>query len=72
MNTIVADILELSVADRLQIVEDIWDSIAADAAALPLSEDLKTELDHRLNAYEKDPEEGVSWDELKGRLTRSK
>ena len=72
MNTEVAGILELSVTDRLRIVEDIWDSIAADAAELPLSDDLREELDRRLANYEKNPDEGVSFDELHDRLLRSR
>jgi len=46
-----ADILELSVAERIQMVEDIWDSIAAVPEAVLLSEDQKLELDRRLEAY---------------------
>lgn len=72
MNTLVADILELDVSERLQIVEEIWDSIAADAAEVPISDELKRELDRRSDAYEKAPGEGVSFDELNERLTRSK
>ncbi len=72
MNTSVADILELSVTDRLQIVGDIWNSIAADSSDLPLSEELKKELDLRLDAYEDDSDSGVSWDELEKRLTRTR
>jgi putative addiction module component (TIGR02574 family) len=38
MSTKAADILELSVAERIQMVEDIWDSIAAVPEAVPLIE----------------------------------
>ena len=71
MGTAVTDILELSVSERLQIVEDIWDSIAVEADDLPLSEEFRSELDRRLDAFEENPDEGVRWDELKGRLQRS-
>lgn len=69
MNTSVAEILELSVSDRIRIVGDIWDSIAADSSDLPLSDELKKELDRRLDAYEQDPGGGVSFEELEARLT---
>jgi putative addiction module component (TIGR02574 family) len=72
MNTEIAGILELSVAERLEIVEDIWDSIVADSDELELSEELREELDRRLKAYEDDPGGGVSWEELRDRLIRSK
>jgi putative addiction module component (TIGR02574 family) len=73
MNTRAADILELSVAERIQIVEDIWDSIAAVPEAVPLSEDQKNELDRRLEAYHLNPEAGSPWSEVRERIcSRSK
>ena len=47
MNSRVAEILELSVAERLEIVEDIWDSIVDDSDELPISDELRAELDRR-------------------------
>ncbi len=72
MNTQVEGILELSIADRLRAVGDIWDSIAADSKQLDISDDLKLELDRRLEAYEKDPDAGVTWEELDERLRKSR
>ena len=48
----------LPVADRIRLVEDLWDSIAADQAALPLSAEQRAELDARLKAYEIDGDRG--------------
>ena len=53
MNTQVAEILELSVAEKIQIVEDIWDSISQNPEQLPLSEAEKMELDKRLRITNK-------------------
>ncbi|HVF46651.1 MAG TPA: addiction module protein [Pyrinomonadaceae bacterium] len=72
MSTSVADILELSVAERIEIVEDIWNSIAADSEEPALADDIRAELDDRLKAYQNDPDAGVTWDELSERLTRSR
>jgi putative addiction module component (TIGR02574 family) len=55
-------ILELSVAERIQLAQDIWDSIAADASNLPLTDAQRQELDRRLAAYQADPTGGSSWD----------
>jgi putative addiction module component (TIGR02574 family) len=57
------DYRRLSIAERLQLVEDIWDSIAADAdaAALPLAENEKTLLDERLEDLESHPGGGAPW-----------
>lgn len=42
---------ELPIDERIRIVEDLWDSIAADQEALRLTADQKAELDRRLDAY---------------------
>jgi putative addiction module component (TIGR02574 family) len=49
---------ELSVDERIKLVEDLWDSIAADQGALPITADQRTELDLRLNAYSVDKNRG--------------
>lgn len=72
MNSNVSDILELSISERIQIVEDIWDSIATEKNEVPLTDDLREELDLRLEAYHKNPEDGASWEGLKDRLSRSR
>ena len=72
MNTRVAEILELSVAEKIQIVEDIWDSISNSPEELPLSEKEKTELDKRLADYEQNPGDGIEWETLKKNILQSK
>lgn len=51
---------ELPIEQRIQLVEDLWDSIAADQKALPLTDWQRTELDQRLDAYEADGHRGRS------------
>jgi len=68
MNAILNDALKLNVPERMQLVQDIWDSIAAFPEALELTEAQRTELDGRLQAYCADPQQDVSWEELKARL----
>ena len=65
MSTQLSDILHLSVAERIQLAEDVWDSIAAPPDTPPLTDEQRRELDRRLQAYEANPNEGVSWEELK-------
>lgn len=48
----------LSIDERLRLVEDIWDSIAADQGTLPLTDEQKAELDQRLDIYELDKNVG--------------
>jgi putative addiction module component (TIGR02574 family) len=63
-----ADILHLSVEERLRLAEQIWDSIAENPENLPLSEAQRAELDRRLEAYKQSPDAGSSWEEVKERL----
>ena len=72
MNTQVAEILELSIAERIQIVEGIWDSIIQNPDQLPLSETEKMELDKRLADYEKNPDDGIEWETLKKNILQGK
>lgn len=53
-----SSILKLPIEDRIRLVEDIWDSIAADQLALDLTQAQKAELDKRLDAFEKDGDVG--------------
>lgn len=71
MSTQLSEILQLSIAERIQLAEDIWDSIAADPEAIPVTEAQKEELERRLQAYAQNPSEGVSWDELKEKARKS-
>jgi putative addiction module component (TIGR02574 family) len=63
-----ADVLKLSVAERIQLVGDIWDSIAAVPDSVSLSEAQREELDRRLEAYHRDPGPGSPWDAVKARI----
>jgi len=71
MSTQISDILKLSIAERIQLAEDIWDSIASAPESVPVTDEQRQELDRRLQAYAQNPEEGVSWDELKEKVRKS-
>ncbi|HKH46654.1 MAG TPA: addiction module protein [Thermoanaerobaculia bacterium] len=68
----VAEILELPVAERMRLVEIIWDSIAAVPEAVPVSDDLKADLDRRLAEFEADPEAGLPWNEVRERILQGR
>jgi putative addiction module component (TIGR02574 family) len=55
---------KLPLEERIRLVEDLWDSIAADQSALPLTQDQREELDRRLDAYERDGDPGQPADEV--------
>lgn len=70
-----ADMLKLDVATRLELIEELWDSIAGDAAAasqLPLTEDERAMLDERLRAHRADPASGQSWAEVRAEILKQR
>jgi putative addiction module component (TIGR02574 family) len=68
----VSDVAEFSVAERIQFVEDVWDSIAELPDQVELPEDVKKELDKRLESYHKSPNSGSPWEEVKQRILEKK
>jgi putative addiction module component (TIGR02574 family) len=61
---------ELTVAERIQLAEDLWDSVAADTGGLPLTDAQKTELELRLADFERDPGAGEAWEVVRERIQR--
>ena len=64
------DILNLSVSEQLQLVDDIWDSIADVPEAVVLTDDQKRELDNRLDAHHLRPNEGSPWEKVRERIQK--
>lgn len=56
----ISNLSALPVDQRIQLVEDLWDSIAQEKIELPISQDQKNELDLRLKAYSLDGNQGKS------------
>lgn len=54
------NLIDLPIDDKLRLVEDLWDSIAIEQNAIPLTEAQKTELNKRLDAYSIDIDPGRS------------
>lgn len=72
MSIPIDDLRKLPIPERLELVETLWDSIAEDADQLLLSEKQGEELDRRITDHEKRPGEGVSWEELRDRLQKTR
>jgi putative addiction module component (TIGR02574 family) len=62
------EIRNLPLSDRLDLVEQIWDSIVEDERQFQLTDAQKAELDRRLAAHEASPGRGNSWETVKARL----
>ena len=63
---------KLSVAERITLVEEIWDSIAEDNGCFELTEAQKQELDRRLDSLDRDPSQGRTWEEIKADFLNTK
>ncbi|HEX7585008.1 MAG TPA: addiction module protein [Prolixibacteraceae bacterium] len=68
MTQILKDILNLSVSERILMVEAIWDSIPENDEKLELSDETRQLLDDRLATHLNNPNEGSSWEEVKSRI----
>ncbi len=63
--------LKLSISERIQLVEDIWDSIATDSVdEFPLTEAQRAELHRRLEAHRADPSSAIPWEQVRAKLFR--
>lgn len=70
MNTTTTSIFDLSPAEKLQLVEDLWDDPAATPEAVPVHDWQKEELDRRKANLTKNPASGLTWEEDKRRVSR--
>ena len=61
---------KLTLAERLELIEILWDSIAEEPDALPLTDAQRLEIDRRLDSYARRKPELRSWDDVRARLER--
>ncbi len=65
-------IKKLSVAERILLVEEIWDTIAAENEAFELSQSQREELDRRIESFKANPSQGRAWEEIKAEFMSSR
>lgn len=67
MNTTsLSDLLKLSPAERIQLAQDLWDSVPEES--IPLTEEQVLELERRLAEHRANPESARAWEEIRERL----
>ena len=71
MSAAIQNLKRLPVSERIQLVEDLWDSIAEDSPALGLTPEHIAELDRRLDALEAQPKAGTPWEVARERILAS-
>ena len=72
MSVRIEEILTLSVKKRLEILEEIWDSIASDPEVIPLTAAQRRELDRRKREHRSDPSAAKPWSEVRDTLLKRK
>ena len=68
MNTEFPQVFGLPFSEKLQLLEDLWDSIAQDSEQIPILDWQKEELAKRKAAYLNNPDSGSSWEAAKERI----
>lgn len=63
------EIFNLSIAERIQLAEDLWDSVAQQQELVAVTEAQKSELDRRLAKLETNLTEAHPWEDVKQRLS---
>jgi len=66
------EILDLDIDERIGLVEDVWDSVAAVPERVVLADWQRDELRQRLQQYHGDPSAGSPWDVVRHRITTSR
>jgi len=67
MNPEFASLFKLARAERIQLVEDLWDSIAQEEAELPVPDWKRDELRRRKERFLEDPASGRTWEQVQRR-----
>jgi len=71
MDTLLEELEKLPLAERMQLVEDLWDSIARSREELPIPQWQKDALEERKRSFLQHPDAGQSWEEAKEYILRT-
>ncbi len=63
---------ELTIPEKILLIEDLWDSIVREESSVPVPQSHKKELDRRLKKYNSSPGNLLSLKELQGRVEKRK
>jgi putative addiction module component (TIGR02574 family) len=67
LEAILAEVQTWPTADRLRLIEEVWDGLSDDAEEPELSDELKAELDRRLEVLDQNPDAVVPWEAVEAR-----
>ena len=70
MSRVPAQILELPAKERVELAQQIWESVVEHPETVPLTPAQREELERRWKAFELNPDEGEPWEDVKRSLAR--
>ena len=62
----------LSTAEKIELAEELWESVLEDQSNVQISEEQREELDKRLAQYELDKDKGDTWELVRARISTKK
>ncbi|MCP4112630.1 MAG: addiction module protein [Desulfobacteraceae bacterium] len=71
-SAVLSELKKFSTAEKILIVEELWDSIAAEHESFGLTGEQREELDRRVADYYSSPDDGCSWEDVKNRIRSMK
>ncbi|MES2706898.1 MAG: addiction module protein [Verrucomicrobiota bacterium] len=64
----IPEVVRLSAAEKLVLVSELWNDLAAHPTEVPVSREQIAELDARMDAYHRDPAQVTSWESIQQRI----
>jgi putative addiction module component (TIGR02574 family) len=64
----IPDVNRLTPAEKLLLVTELWDDLAAHPTEVPVSREQIAELDLRMEAYRRDPSQVTTWEAIQQRI----
>lgn len=64
----IPDVNRLTPAQKLLLVSELWDDLAAHPTEIPVSRELIAELDRRMEVYRRDPSQVTNWEAIQQRI----
>jgi putative addiction module component (TIGR02574 family) len=71
-SNLVDTVRRLPLAERIELVEALWESMTQEGYEPPLTPEQAAELDRRVEAHRRNPNDVVSWESIKEDLLRRK
>jgi putative addiction module component (TIGR02574 family) len=59
---------QMSAEERLELIEELWESLSETSEAVPITEAQRQELDRRLDDLETSAPDGIPWEEVLRRI----